>query len=790
MPARLPVLSHAVSFARLLIALAALGATLLIALPATAGAQGRRHRAVPRCARAHARGARSRAARACAAPRTRGAGKTAPRSPHRPGPGSYPLGGGSGGGASSGGGSGLHPGEAEKGKAVHHKEPGGGEGGLPQDEGGVVTHPTDPRFLTHFPFGSTSFWVQPWRAYFDTWSSSTLLNSLGVNFNVLRMEAEPVARLLHESGFTLARREIPWSALSYENVTELNPAKKVHIEEILKAMKKWQLRPLLLLNANSGEPGPAKVISLTTLAPALPGAMSVRLDPASAAQVVPGKTGFTSLTWGEGPDVLITGVNAEGVATLSRPLRETLPLGPHRAMTLRYAPFEAPTLKNGEPNPVYDETMHGWLNYVDQINKLASSIFGPGNYDLEVWNELTFGSQFLNYEHYYQPEDSRTKEAEALAVAAVEPQDLAEAQEDAELPQSPEVRASTVAIDASEHEAQAPSEPARAESETGEETAAAASPFGVQPVGEDGPERRDTTKAIINEKLTKTITNKLLKETVAYVHNPANGFSPNVGITDGFASQTPFPSGALAPAGLTALSKHLYNGAKQYPAGYKEGNLKPLNALGVRDTEGGRGFKPLFVPQFQSVFPEYFLTALSTESIVRDIAPITTEIYGLKHGREVGPPGGAPVQKWMTEYNLAGGKAVVMKADGITPAGVTPTAADRAHFQAKSLLRDLVAFVNKGLSREYYFAAAPGAFSIINHAFYEELEAHPGVYPGTASGGETMSGFRELMSHLQGPGPEGAARQLQLNSIEQEGTHAQWTGDGTAAHPTLYDRDV
>jgi len=53
-----------------------------------------------------------------------------------------------------------------------------------------------------------------------------------------------------------------------------------------------------------------------------------------------------------------------------------------------------------------------------------------------------------------------------------------------------------------------------------------------------------------------------------------------------------------------------------------------------------------------------------------------------------------------------------------------------------------------------------------------------------------MSAFHELMSEMQGPGPEGAARQLKLDSIAQEGNHAQFTGDGTAAHPTLYDRDV
>lgn len=780
--------------------LAVLCASALIVLPCAAqAAHGKRRlSAQQRCGRAQARGSRSHAARACGgssgrhAAQPKGATRSAtkPGKTQRPGLVSRPVDWHPVASAPKESSGGSKPAESAEKVKKTHKE-GGGEGGLPQDEGNVVTDPIDPRFLTKLPFGTTSFWMQPWRAYFDTWPSSTLLDSLGINFNVSREFAEPVAQLLHESGFTLARREVPWADMSYEDPTEFDPAHLPHIETIMRALKKWSLRPLLLLNANSGEPGPAKVISLETLAQALPGAMTVRLNPASAAEVVPGKTGFTGLTWGEGPDVLISSVNAEGVATLSRPLRDTLPAGAHRAMTLRYAPFGTATLANGEANPVYEETMQGWLQYVAAVNKMAASIFGAGNYDLEVWNELTFGSQFLNSEHYYQPADARTKEAEALAAGQVEPQDLPLAQEDEETAESSEARADTVAIDNSEEEAEAPAEPAEGETESGEEATAATAvrPFATVLAGEEGPERRDTTKAVINDKVTKQNTNKLLKETIAFVRNPANGISANVGVSDGFASQTPFPSGALAPQGETALSKHLYNGSRRYPAEWKETNLKPLNALGVRDTES-HSHKPLFIPQFQSDFPEYFLTALSTETLVRDIAPITTEIYGLQHGREVGPQGGAPVQKWMTEYNLASGKAVVMKADGVTPAGVTATAADRAHLEAKAMLRDLVAMINKGLSREYYFAAAPGPFSLIGKGFYEAVEQNPGAYPGTALGGETLSGFREMLARFQGPGPEGAARKLQLDSIAQEGDHAQFVGDGTAAHPTLYDRDV
>jgi hypothetical protein len=69
-------------------------------------------------------------------------------------------------------------------------------------------------------------------------------------------------------------------------------------------------------------------------------------------------------------------------------------------------------------------------------------------------------------------------------------------------------------------------------------------------------------------------------------------------------------------------------------------------------------------------------------------------------------------------------------------------------------------------------------------------DANPGVYPGGQLGGETMLGFRNMLARFRGPGPRGPARQLRLRSIVQDGNHAQFAGNGTAAHPTLYDREV
>ncbi len=286
------------------------------------------------------------------------------------------------------------------------REAGGGEGGLPQEENGVLTDPIDSRFLTKDPFGAASFWIQPWRAYLDTWPSSTLLNSLGINFNVTQAQAEPVAQLLQESGFTLARREIPWGALSYEDPTQFRQRGQDRRDPRRHAKPRPAAADPAERQQRPAEPREDR-LALDHARTAFPGAMTVHLDPASAALVVPGKTGFDGLTWGTGPDVLITSVNGEGLATLSRPLRSTLPAGKHaRRWCSATRPSRIPKLPNGEPNPAFEETLDGWLSYVATVNAEATKVLGAGNYDLEVWNELTFGSQFLNAEHYYQPADS------------------------------------------------------------------------------------------------------------------------------------------------------------------------------------------------------------------------------------------------------------------------------------------------------------------------------------------------------------------------------------------------
>jgi len=666
---------------------------------------------------------------------------------------------------------------------------------LPLESGEVVGDPIDTRFLTLSPFGTTSFWTQPWRAYLDTWPASRLLESVGINFNVRPDQAEATAQLLHDNGFKLARVGTDWAALSYSDPTKFNPTNLASLTARLSALHNHGLRPLLVLEAYSGAPCPEKHAVLETTVAAPAGAQSVQLTPASAALVVPRKTGFNGLVFEGTPDILITSVSAGGLATLSRPLLSPLAAGPHGGTTILYEPFGPPTLATGAPNPAFQATLAGWLNYVGQISKLAASIVGPGGFDLEVWNELTFGSQFLNIENYYRSALSTLAPANPVAATTVGRLAAAPARAEEGGDGKGSSEGDEAARDGLEEgsssetgpdtEAGYDTEPAAAEdSEGGGGGGAEGSEAGAAPI------RFSTT---VKGQVSGEIRRALLNATVAYVRDPLGGISPAVGITNGFASETPFPSGASAPLGLTALSKHPYEGKIDFPAEYRENGAVPRNALGERDTISKTSLKPLFIPTYQSLLPEYMLTATGAETLIRDLAPFTTYVYGFPHGRYVGPVGGPPPQKWVTEYNLGIGKAPVMGPDGVTPqtgASATLSAADKAHFHAKALLRSLVSMIGKGMSREYFFGAAHGAFSLIGDEFFSALEAHPGTYPGDQLGGEVMHAFSRTLARFQGSGPTAAAQQLTLLSIAQDGTHAQFAGDGTNAHPTLYDHSV
>jgi hypothetical protein len=549
---------------------------------------------------------------------------------------------------------------------------------------GLLQNPIDPNQQLAVAFEQRSHWLQPWRAYLDTFPASRLLSAIGVNFNVAPGEAEATARLLASAGIRRARVELSWGSFRYDDPTAL--AQPARYRTVLRALKRHGIRPLILLTTHHGLPTPVRVSDVTLEAPARTGATSVRLSPESATIVVPGRTGLDNVEdVYKAAEVLFTGVSPDGIATLSRPLTRDLPAGPQRAATLLYAPFQRP-VKGGSPNPAFEETFAGWLQYVDAATRVTREILGSADFDVEIWNELSFGSDFLDVNSYYEPD-----------------------------------------MDAGQGD----------------------------------------------------VTDAVLRRTVQFLREPGRGLG-SVGIANGFASQRPWDAGSTSPPGLTAISKHPYQGRRTFPDDRFDGSL-PLDAQGQPDGNADPTVKwrDRFVPSYVAFLPEYYLTAIQTEHLIRDLSPHESEVFGVRHGRETRPDGAFPPAVWLTEWN-------------IDPAGSAEGSSDRPlsggerALQAKAVLRGLVSYVGKGATAIYLYAAKDNRLGIISPSFFRSLARSKKA----ARGGLTIDALARLVSAFRGAAPISSPRQLSLISIGDVEGHVQFQGDGTAAHPPLYNRDV
>ena len=124
--------------------------------------------------------------------------------------------------------------------------------------------------------------------------------------------------------------------------------------------------------------------------------------------VVPGRSGLNAPD-GKAADVLFKAVKPDGTATLSKPLPSDLAPGSYPATTLRYEPFGPPRRSDGSPNPAFERTLRGWLRYVGVVTREARKVLRSDNFDVEIWNELSFGSDFLYADRYYDPPSQQGK---------------------------------------------------------------------------------------------------------------------------------------------------------------------------------------------------------------------------------------------------------------------------------------------------------------------------------------------------------------------------------------------
>ena len=545
---------------------------------------------------------------------------------------------------------------------------------------------TDPTYFTNLAFGSQSHWIQPWRSYLETVPASTFLDGIGINFNIGSSNPEPIAQMLADHSVRQARVEIGWNNLSYDDDTMLIDYRAEQLRSQLLALKQNGIRPLILLNANDGEPVPVQHFERTILNGAEAGDIQVQLNDVSGLRV--GYSGLSNLSKSIAAEALITDINGNTV-TLSKPLPDDLAIGADvKVTTLKYRPFSLIGTED------YNATLTGWKNYVSTvtdfvIETLETTHSADKGFDVEVWNELSFGSDFLYINNYYE-------------------QDL-----------------------------------------------------------------YDGDRLNYNE---DSIWGALIQATTDVVNADPDRFS-GVQFSDGFANTVPWVASSTTPSRFDAISKHPYANRKTYPQ--DEDKNTPLNALGQPDGS--------FTPSYTARFPEYFATALQTETLVRDIGPITSDIYGTLHGRYARTQNGEiqPTSVWITEFN-------------ISPVEDDPTiSADRAfEIKTKTALRSLSFYLNKGVTELYLYGVSGGdtGLGTVKESFLQYAEQDDAVYqPDNATFSspvlEAISNLAQQFSQQLDPNLT-QTRSLAVTSITDTHDHYQFIGDGTLEHPNLYNRDV
>ena len=484
-----------------------------------------------------------------------------------------------------------------------------------------------------------------------------------------------------KNGIKQVRIEIGWGSFDYNDESKIKNA--TDFSARLLACKEFGLRPLILLNGHHGAPCPLKTFARTVTTDAESGSRELILDKTD--DLIPGHSGFNAPEGFIAAEYLVTGIEGNKV-TLSKPWPGKITAGTKLAMaTLKYAPFGDAATDEGKA------TLEGWKRYVHNVAAFAAATLGTQGsidlgFDLEIWNEMSFGSNFIFQRNYYDPL----------------------------------------------------------------------------------PAKYDTNAVYLN----------IVRATADVADTEPAAFA-GVRLEDGFSNTLPWPASSQMPARVTALSHHPYSGRKRFPEDALKGTA--LNALGQPDTSG-------FTPTYEENFPEYYGCALQTETIIRDMSPLTTDIYHVEHGRFARPDN--PCWCWITEVNYAPDEDGVHDDESAL------------HLKAKAIIRYYCFYLQKGVERLYLYGAGANdakagnlELGVLKQEFVNRTvtdKSYPSddtswTSPALAAVGRIAGRMRDgLDAHLTQP------RKLELVSIEDTHGAKQFEGDpkDSQARPPLYDRDV
>ena len=170
-----------------------------------------------------------------------------------------------------------------------------------------------------------------------------------------RREADATARLLAANGFRRARVELGWNGISYDDPTRLaNPA---GLRTKLDALRRYGIRPLILLNAHHGGPTPSARSPPTLVEPAARGARRVRVRRSDDRADRPGPE-RPRAEWRTAGATCCSPRSTPTASPSSpvrcRPIWRPAGIPPS---TLRYEPFARPRLADGSANPEFEETL-------------------------------------------------------------------------------------------------------------------------------------------------------------------------------------------------------------------------------------------------------------------------------------------------------------------------------------------------------------------------------------------------------------------------------------------------
>jgi len=239
------------------------------------------------------------------------------------------------------------------------------------------------------PTPKHSHLLQPWRGWLETRPADEFLQGIGINYTVPGND-ELAVRLLAEAGIRAVRKEVGWGDVTWD---ETGTHQDVRLRKLFGLFKKYGLRPTILLNCHQGVPCPMHGFEGTLLEAASKGATKVRL--ADPSRLVAGHSGLSGLTDYWAAEAILTAVDqASGDCTLSKPLPKDLPAGKVALATLKYLPLHP------VGTPEFDDTVSGWIRYATLVGRLVVDS-GIEDFDVEVYNELTFGTKFLDIRNYY-----------------------------------------------------------------------------------------------------------------------------------------------------------------------------------------------------------------------------------------------------------------------------------------------------------------------------------------------------------------------------------------------------